>query len=180
MFVLNKTVALVGMMGSGKSAIGKAISSILNVPFNDADTEIEQAAKLSIPEIFERHGEKFFRDKEDQVIKRLLQEKPCILATGGGAFMNKKIRTSIKEYGVSVWLNADLEILWNRVKHKKSRPLLRTDNPKETLTKIYIDRLDTYSLADVIINSHSKSSLEEMANLVIKSLLDRNDLIERL
>ena len=180
MFVLNKTVALVGMMGSGKSAIGKAISSILNVPFSDADTEIEQAAKLSIPEIFERHGEKFFRDKEDQVIKRLLQEKPCILATGGGAFMNKKIRTSIKEYGVSVWLNADLEILWNRVKHKKSRPLLRTDNPKETLTKIYIDRLDTYSLADVIINSHSKSSLEEMANLVIKSLLDRNDLIERL
>mgnify|MGYP001189812424 CR=1 FL=1 len=180
MFVLNKTVALVGMMGSGKSAIGKAISSILNVPFSDADTEIEQAAKLSIPEIFERHGEQFFRDKEDQVIKRLLQEKPCILATGGGAFMNKKIRTSIKEYGVSVWLNADLEILWNRVKHKKSRPLLRTDNPKETLTKIYIDRLDTYSLADVIINSHSKSSLEEMANLVIKSLLDRNDLIERL
>ena len=180
MFVLNKTVALVGMMGSGKSAIGKAISSILNVPFSDADTEIEQAAKLSIPEIFERHGEQFFRDKEDQVIKRLLQEKPCILATGGGAFMNKKIRTSIKEYGVSVWLNADLEILWNRVKHKKSRPLLRTDNPKKTLTKIYIDRLETYSLADVIINSHSKSSLEEMANLVIKSLLDRNDLIERL
>jgi shikimate kinase len=180
MFVLNKTVALVGMMGSGKSAIGKAISSILNVPFSDADTEIEQAAKLSIPEIFERHGEQFFRDKEDQVIKRLLQEKPCILATGGGAFMNKKIRTSIKEYGVSVWLNADLEILWNRVKHKKSRPLLKTDNPKETLTKIYIDRLDTYSSADVIINSHSKCSLEEMANLVIKSLLDRNELIERL
>lgn len=179
MFELNKTVALVGMMGSGKSAIGKVVSSILDVPFSDADAEIERAAKLSIPEIFERHGEQFFRDKEDQVIKRLLQEKPCILATGGGAFMNKKIRTSIKEYGVSVWLNADLEILWHRVKNKKSRPLLQTDNPKETLTNIYTDRFKTYSLADVIIESENKSSLEEMANLVIKSLLDRNDLIER-
>lgn len=179
MFELKKTVTLVGMMGSGKSAIGKVISSILDVPFNDADFEIERVAKLSIPEIFERHGEKFFRDKEDQVIKRLLKEKPCILATGGGAFVNKKIRTTIKQYGVSVWLNADIETLWNRVKHKRSRPLLRTDNPRQTLTNIYTDRIETYSLADVTIESQGKSSLEEMANLVIKSLLDRNDLIER-
>ena len=179
MYELNKTIALVGMMGSGKSAIGKVVSSILDVPFIDADAEIERAAKLSIPEIFERHGEQFFRNKEDKIIKRLLQEKPCILATGGGAFINNRIRTSIKEYGVSVWLNVDLELLWNRVKHKKSRPLLRTDNPKETLTNIYTDRFRTYSLADIIIESNSKSSLEDMANLVIKSLLDRNDLIER-
>jgi shikimate kinase len=179
MFELKKTVALVGMMGSGKSAIGKVISSILDVPFNDADIEIERAAKLSIPEIFERHGEKFFRDKEDQVIKRLLKERPCVLATGGGAFVNAKIRTTIKQYGVSVWLNADIETLWNRVKHKRSRPLLRTDNPRQTLTNIYTDRIETYSLADVTIESQGKSSLEEMANLVIKSLLDRNDLIER-
>ena len=91
MFELKKTVALVGMMGSGKSAIGRIVSSILDVPFSDADVEIERAAKMSIPEIFERHGEKFFRDREDQVIKRLLQEKRCILATGGGSFINKKI-----------------------------------------------------------------------------------------
>ena len=179
MFELKKTVALVGMMGSGKSAIGKVVSSIIDVPFKDADVEIEQAAKLSIPEIFERHGEKFFRDREDQIIKRLLREKCCILATGGGAFMNKKIRASIKEQGVSVWLNADLETLWKRVKHKRTRPLLRTHNPKETLKNIYTDRIKTYSLADIIIDSHDKSSLEEMAKLVIKSLLDRNDLIER-
>ena len=179
MFELKKTVALVGMMGSGKSAIGKVISSILDVPFNDADIEIERAAKLSIPEIFERHGEKFFRDKEDQVIKRLLKERPCVLATGGGAFVNTNIRTTIKQYGVSVWLNADIETLWNRVKHRRSRPLLRTDNPRQTLTNIYTDRIETYSLADVTIESHAKSSLEEMANLVIKSLLDRNDIIER-
>jgi len=179
MFELKKTVVLVGMMGSGKSAIGKVISSILNVPFRDADVEIERAAKLSISEIFDLHGEKFFRDREDQVIKRLLKEKRCILATGGGAFINKKIRTSIKENGVSVWLNADLETLWKRVKYKKSRPLLRTDNPRETLANIYTHRIEIYSLADIIINSNDKSSLEEMANLVIKSLLDHNDLIER-
>ena len=179
MFELKKTVALVGMMGSGKSAIGKVVSSILDVPFRDADLEIERAAKLSIPEIFERHGEEFFRDKEYQVIKRLLNEKSCILATGGGAFINKNIRTSIKEKGVSVWLNADLETLWKRVKHKKSRPLLRTNNPRETLANIYTDRIKTYSLADIILDSRDKSSLEEMAKLVIKSLLDRNDLIER-
>ena len=179
MIELKKTVVLVGMMGSGKSAIGKVISSILNVPFSDTDVEIERAAKLSVPEIFERHGEKFFREKEGQVITRLLQDKPCILATGGGAFINKKIRTSIRQYGVSVWLNADIDTLWKRVKHKKSRPLLRTDNPRQTLENIYADRIKTYCLADVIIESHGKSSLEEMANLVIKSLFDRNDLIER-
>ena len=180
MFELKKTVALVGMMGSGKSAIGKVISSILDVPFIDSDVEIEKAAKLSIPEIFERHGEKFFRDKEGQVIKRLLKEKPCILATGGGAFVNDKIRTSIKNHGVSVWLNADVETLWKRVKHKTTRPLLRTDNPKETLSNIYKDRIETYSLADVIIESQGTSSLDKMANRVINSLLDRNDLVERM
>ena len=179
MFELKKTVTLIGMMGSGKSAVGKVVSSILDVPFRDSDIEIERAAKLSITEIFERNGEKFFREKEDQIINRLLREKRCILATGGGAFMNKKIRASIKEQGVSVWLNADLETLWKRVKHKKSRPLLLTDNPRETLANIYTDRIKTYSLADIIIDSNEKSSLEEMANLVIKSLLDRNDLIER-
>ena len=112
-------------MGSGKSAVGKALSSALRVPFNDADYEIEHAARLSIPEIFEHHGEKFFREKENQVVTRLLKGPPSILATGGGAFINRNIRSSIKNYGVSVWLNADIETLWNRVKHKKSRPLLK-------------------------------------------------------
>jgi Shikimate kinase len=93
--------------------------------------------------------------------------------------MNKKNRASIKEQGTSVWLNADLETLWKRVRYKKTRPLLQTNNPKETLASIYTDRIKTYALADIIIESHAKSSLEEMAKLVIKSLLDRNDLIER-
>ena len=180
MFELKKTVALVGMMGSGKSAIGKVIASILDVPFVDADVEIEKAAKLSIPEIFERHGEKFFRDKESQVIERLLKDKPCILATGGGAFINDNIRTSIKNHSVSVWLNADVETLWKRVKHKSTRPLIRTGNPKKTLINIYKERIETYSLADLIIESNGTSSLEKMANRVITSLLDRNDLVERI
>ena len=180
MFELKKTVALVGMMGSGKSAIGKVIASILDVPFVDADIEIEKAAKLSIPEIFERHGEKFFRDKEGQVIERLLKDKPCILATGGGAFINDNIRTSIKNHSVSVWLNADVETLWKRVKHKSTRPLIRTGNPKKTLINIYKERIETYSLADLIIESNGTSSLEKMANRVITSLLDRNDLVERI
>ena len=177
MFELKKTVALVGMMGSGKSAIGKVVSSIIDVPFVDADVEIEKAAKLSISE---RHGEKFFRDRENQVIKRLLKERPCILATGGGAFVDEKIRISIKQHGVSVWLNADLETLWKRVKHKKTRPLLRTDNPKETLANIYKKRIETYSLADVIIESRGTSSLDKMAYRVINSLLDLNELVERI
>ena len=180
MFELKKTIALVGMMGSGKSAIGKVIASILDVPFVDADVEIEKAAKLSIPEIFERHGEKFFRDKEGQVIERLLKDKPCILATGGGAFINDNIRTSIKNHSVSVWLNADVETLWKRVKHKSTRPLIRTGNPKKTLINIYKERIETYSLADLIIESNGTSSLEKMANRVITSLLDRNDLVERI
>ena len=108
-----------------------------------------------------------------------MKERPCVLATGGGAFINAKIRTTIKKYGVSVWLNADLETLWNRVKHKRSRPLLRTENPRKTLTNIYKDRIEIYSLADLVIESQGQSSIEEMANLVIKALLDRNDLIER-
>ena len=156
------------MMGSGKSAIGKVVSSILDVRFIDADVEIERAAKLSIPEIFERHGEQFFRDKEDQIIKRLLQEKPCILATGGGAFINKKIRTSMKEYGVSVWLNADLEILWNRVKHKKSRPLLRTDNPKETFDFIFNEL--TNGFADLLKLSGVEKLEDVETNIYVKTL----------
>ena len=179
MYELKKPVALVGMMGSGKSAVGKAVSSALSVHL------MMQTMKLNMQHDFQYQRflnvmEKNFSRQRKSVVTRLLKGPPSILATGGGAFINKNIRSSIKNYGVSVWLNADIETLWNRVKHKKSRPLLRTKNPKETLTNIYKDRLDTYSKAEITINSHEKSSLEEMADLVIKSLLSRNYIIERI
>ena len=173
-----KIIVLIGLMGAGKTSVGRKLAKLINMDFVDVDEEITKAAGCSVEDIFFKYGEDAFRDVEERVMARLLGEKTRVLATGGGAFINKNIRTSIKEHGVSVWLNADLETLWKRVKHKRSRPLLRTENPRETLANIYKDRVKTYCLADIIIESRDKSSLEEMANLVIKSLLDRNDLIE--
>jgi shikimate kinase len=126
---LRKTVALVGMMGAGKSAIGSAVARELRVPFLDSDAEIERAANRTIAEIFERDGEPFFRERETQVIRRLLRTQRCILSTGGGAFMSERNRRIIHDAGVSVWLKVDLDLLWTRVRHKDTRPLLRTADP---------------------------------------------------
>ena len=122
---LKKTVVMVGMMGAGKSAVGKEMAHLLGVPFLDSDAEIERAANATIAEIFARDGEAFFRDKEARVIARLLDEAPCVLSVGGGAFLRADTRERITRYGVSVWLKADLETLWQRVRRKDSRPLLR-------------------------------------------------------
>ena len=134
---LHQTVVLVGMMGSGKTAIGKALSQALNVPFRDSDDEIVAAAQQSIAEIFTRDGEAFFRMRETEVISRLLTMTPGVLSTGGGAFLRGENREAIDADGVSVWLDAPLGLLWERVRGKDTRPLLRTENPKATLTEIY-------------------------------------------
>ena len=126
---LTKTVALVGMMGAGKSAVGNALAERLNVAFLDSDQESEAASNQSFAEIFARYGERFFREIESQVIERLLVGKPGILSTGGGAFLAKGNRKNMSELGVSLWLNAEPDVLWNRVKHKTTRPLLQTENP---------------------------------------------------
>src|ERR1700692_70880 len=126
---LNRTVAVVGMMGAGKSSVGRRLASRLNVAFHDADTEIESAAGCTISQIFERYGEPAFRDGERKVIARLLSEPPHVLATGGGAFMDSETRARIKESAVSIWLKAHVELLLERVTRKDTRPLLRnTDN----------------------------------------------------
>lgn len=125
-FKLHRTVVLVGMMGSGKSAIGRTLAARLGVPYVDSDAEIERAANASIPEIFERSGEPFFRDRETEVIMRLLKSEPCILSTGGGAYLAERNRAAISEHGVAVLLDADVDLLWERVRHKDTRPLLRT------------------------------------------------------
>ena len=152
-FRLGKTVAMVGMMGAGKTAIGSAVAARLGVPFLDSDAEIVAASNMSIAEIFERDGEPFFRDKESQVIERLLGGEPVVLSTGGGAYLQPRNRRAITETGVAVWLDADLDLLWSRVRHKNTRPLLRTENPRQTLSDIYHERRAAYAQADLRVQA---------------------------
>ncbi len=175
---LKKTVVMVGMMGAGKTAIGRALAGRLGVPFLDSDAEIERAANMSIPEIFTRDGEPFFRDKEAQVIARLLVEERGILSTGGGAFLAGRNRQVIAERGVAVWLNADLNTLWSRVKHKDTRPLLRTVDPRATLTEIYNTRVPIYAEAEIQVLSDSGVSIDQMVDRVINALRARKDVLE--
>lgn len=175
---LKKTVVLVGMMGAGKTAVGKALAARLDVPFLDSDAEIEAAANMTIPEIFSRDGEAFFRARESEVINRLLDKERCILSTGGGAFMAEPNRNAITEKGVSVWLSAPLDLLWQRVKHKDSRPLLRTADPLGTLTNLYETRCPIYAEADLKIDVANGWSIEDTATRVIEALLTRNDVLE--
>ncbi|CUH53072.1 shikimate kinase [Shimia marina] len=176
---LKKTVVLVGMMGAGKTAVGRALAAKLDVPFIDSDAEIEKAANMSIAEIFARDGEPFFRQKESQVIARLLEDERCILSTGGGAYLAEGNRAVISERGVAVWLDADVDLLWSRVKHKDTRPLLRTDNPRQTLEEIFAARVPLYSQADLPVPAEAGLSIEEMADRVAHALLERRaDVLE--
>ncbi|NOD63545.1 MULTISPECIES: shikimate kinase [unclassified Ruegeria] len=177
-FHLHKTVVLVGMMGAGKTAVGRALAACLGVPFLDSDAEIESAANMTIPEIFERDGEPFFRAKETQVIGRLLEEKKGILSTGGGAFLQPQNRLAISQKGASVWLRADLNVLWNRVRHKDTRPLLRTADPYATLKALYEARVPVYAEADLIAESDGETSIENMVDRVVDALLARPDVLE--
>lgn len=175
---LKKTIVMVGMMGAGKTAVGRALAQRLNVPFLDSDAEIEAAANMTVPEIFVRDGETFFREKESQVICRLLDEKRCVLSTGGGAYMSDKNRQMISERGIAVWLKADPEVLWSRVKHKDTRPLLRTGNPRATLQEIYEARVPLYEMADLAVISDSQTSIDNMVDRVLAALKTRPDVLE--
>ena len=177
---LKKTVVLVGMMGAGKTAVGTALARILGVPFRDSDEEIVKAAQRSIAEIFERDGEPFFRARESEVLGRLVGGEPCILSTGGGAFLNGKNRDIVAGAGVSVWLRADPDLLWQRVRHKTTRPLLRTANPRETLRTLYEARVPLYGLADLVVDSAPELSIDDMAHRVIEALRGRADVLERI
>lgn len=176
---LKKTVVMVGMMGAGKTAVGTALARLLGVPFLDSDEEITRAADRSIAEIFERDGEAFFRARETEVLAWLLKGAPCVLSTGGGAFLSEVNRQMIHDQGVSVWLRAELELLWQRVRHKTTRPLLRTENPRETLRTIYEARVPVYSLADVVVESLPDLSVDAMAARVAEALAARPDVLER-
>lgn len=168
---LEKTLVLVGMMGSGKTAVGTALADLLGVPFVDSDREIEAAAQLTIAEIFERYGEAFFRRKEAQVLGRLLEGPPRVLATGGGAFLRAENREAIAAAGaVSVWLDAPLEVLWRRVRHKTTRPLLRTEDPRGTLARLLAERAPVYALADVAVSAVPETTVPEMARRVLEAV----------
>jgi shikimate kinase len=148
-----RSIVLVGMMGAGKSSIGRRVATRLAVPFVDADAEIELAADMTIAEIFAVHGEPYFRAGEARVIARLLERGPQVLATGGGAFMNPPTRAALKEKAVSVWLKADLEVLTRRLRRRTDRPLLKTEDPVATLTNLLQLRDPIYATADVTVLS---------------------------
>jgi shikimate kinase len=148
-----RSIVLVGMMGSGKSSIGRKLGLRLGVPFVDADTEIEAAAGMTIPDIFASHGEPYVRAGEARVIARLLDGGPQVLATGGGAFMNPDTRALIRTKGVSVWLNAEFDVLMRRLRRRADRPLLQTPDPGATLTRLMEERSPVYAGADLTVLS---------------------------
>jgi shikimate kinase len=166
-----RSIVLVGMMGAGKSSVGRRLASRLGLPFFDADTEIERAAGMTIPEIFSTRGETEFRDGERRVIARLLMSGPSVIATGGGAFMSEETRERIEENGVSIWLRAEFDVLMRRVRKRSNRPLLKTADPEGTLRKLIDDRYPVYALADVTV--HSRDVPHETVVQDIVDALDR-------
>ncbi|GLK70750.1 shikimate kinase [Ancylobacter dichloromethanicus] len=164
-----RSIVLVGMMGAGKSSVGKRLARRLALPFADADTEIEQAAGMTIPEIFALHGEPAFRDGEKKVIARLLEAGPMVLATGGGAYMIEETRAAIASHGISVWLKAELDVLLRRVRRRDDRPLLKSGDPEATLARLIDQRYPVYALADVTVVSHDVPQ-DMMVDTVIEAL----------
>ncbi len=149
----DRSIVLIGLMGAGKTTIGRRLAKKLKMPFADADTEIEKAAGKTVPEIFDEHGEQYFRDGERRVIDRLLNEHPRILATGGGAYMNEATRTAISKNAVSVWLKADFDLLMKRVRRRSNRPLLKTDDPEAVMHKLIEERYPVYGEANIVVES---------------------------
>lgn len=168
---IERTIVLVGMMGAGKSAVGRQLAQRLKLPFYDADHEIERAADCSIAEIFRQYGEAYFRAGERRVIARLLEEGPCVLATGGGAFMDPETRAMMKNRTLTVWLNADFDVLWERVSRRSHRPLLKTEDPKGTLRQLMTDRYPVYAEADITVLS-DRAPKEETAERVLHAVAD--------
>ena len=151
------SIVMVGMMGAGKSSIGRRLAARLGIPFADADAEIEQAAGMSIADIFEAHGEPSFRSGEARVIARLLEHGPQVLATGGGAFMNPQTRVNIHRKGISVWLKAEHDVLARRLRRRSDRPLLKTADPMATLTSLLAKRDPIYGEANIVVVSRDVS-----------------------
>ena len=165
-----RVIALVGMMGSGKSSIGKRLAAKLNLPFVDSDAEIEAAAGMTVTDIFDRHGEPYFRDGERRVIARLLGEGPCVLATGGGAFMDARTRETIARSAISVWLRADQATLTQRMLRRNNRPLMRTADPALQVERLLAIREPVYAKAALIVDSSDRPHAEVVGALIVSLL----------
>lgn len=170
----DRAIVLVGLMGAGKTSIGRRLAEKLGWDFVDADHEIEQAAGISIPDIFAEHGEGYFREGERKVIARLLDNGKQVLATGGGAFINEETRARIKQHGVSVWLKADIELLLKRVAKRGGRPLLENSNPETVMRNLIEQRYPVYAQADITVESADVQH-QQMVNEVIRALAKWRD-----
>ncbi len=166
---IDRSLVLVGLMGAGKSCIGRKLAQKLRLPFVDADNEIEKAAGCSIADIFETRGEEEFREGERRVIARLLDGPPMVLATGGGAFMDPLTREKVKECGISIWLRADLDLLVRRTAKRNHRPLLNKGNPRQILRDLIQKRYPTYSEAEIVVDSQNGPP-EETVKLTLEGL----------
>ena len=163
---LERSIVLVGLMGSGKSAIGRRLAARIGMEFIDADSEIEEAAGLSINDIFEVHGEQAFRDGERRVIARLLSESPRVLATGGGAFMDLGTRACVKQKAISIWLRAEFDVLLRRVSRRDNRPLLKVANKEEVLRELIEERYPIYGEADITVQSQDGPHEETVGEVI--------------
>lgn len=150
---IDRPIVLVGMMGVGKSSVGRRLATLLHLPFSDADEEIVQAAQMSIPEMFEQFGEAYFRDGERRVIARLVDNRRGVIATGGGAFVNPETRALILAKAIAVWLDSDIDVLLERVQRNANRPLLRAGDPREVLTRLKAERESAYAEAPIHVTS---------------------------
>jgi len=162
-----RSIVMIGLMGAGKTSVGRRLADALRLPFVDADTEIENAAGMTIPEIFADHGEAYFRTGERRVIARLLGSGPQVLATGGGAMMDEETRANVAEQGISVWLRADLPLLVKRVSRRSNRPLLYGRDPKEVMSALIAERHPVYETADIIVESR-----EEPHDVIVADVVD--------
>ncbi|WP_455480710.1 shikimate kinase [Bartonella sp. B12(2025)] len=164
-----RALVFVGLMGAGKSVIGKRVATMLQLPFYDSDQEIEKAAQMTIAEFFKIYGEPEFRALEQRIILNLIKKSPLVLATGGGAYVNQYIQNAIHQNGISIWLKVNLDILMERVSQRPTRPLLQTPNPKKTMQKLMEQRYPIYAKANLTINSH-KENRHTVAQNVIRSV----------
>lgn len=171
----DRTVVFVGLMGAGKTAIGRKLAQMLDLPFVDSDHEIESVSRMTIAELFDRYGEPEFRALEQRVIERLLRDGPRVVSTGGGAFMNAQTRDIIAGHGVSIWLKADLDLLMERVSKKQNRPLLKNPDPRAVMNRLMEDRYPTYALADITVETRDtrREIIAEEALRALGAHLDR-------